>query len=179
MTLRAGRATAFVGGTVSARVRPARADGPATLTILRGGRPVATVRARVRGGVLRADVPAPGVGAFTVRVDLAPRAGFAAASAKAAMRSNRAGRSASAPAAGTSPAWYGGWPSSASTCQGATMVYSAPVGDAVLAFQKAVGLPRTSTVGPQTLSRLTSATPIRPHFKGPPTASRSTRRARS
>ena len=167
VTLRAGRATAFVGGTVSARVRPARADGPATLTILRGGRPVATVRARVRGGVLRADVPAPGVGAFTVRVDLAPRAGFAAASAKAAMRST-----ARPLGFGSSGRDVAGLVRRLAELgihvQGATTVYSAPVGDAVLAFQKAVGLPRTSTVGPQTWARLTSATPIRPHFKGPP-----------
>ncbi len=167
VTLRATRATAFVGGTVTARVRPARADGPARLTILRGGRPVASVRARVRGGVLRAEVPAPGVGAFTVRVDLAPRAGFAAASAKTAMRST------------ARPLGYGSSGRDVAGLvrrlaelgvhvQGNTTVYSAPVGDAVLAFQKAVGLPRTSTVGPATWARLTNATPLRPHFKGPP-----------
>jgi lipoprotein-anchoring transpeptidase ErfK/SrfK len=45
--------------------------------------------------------------------------------------------------------------------------YSGAVYDAVLAFQKAVGLPRTGAVGPATWQRLTSAEPIRPRFKGP------------
>jgi lipoprotein-anchoring transpeptidase ErfK/SrfK len=155
-----------VGGRVVARVRPAGLDGPATLTVLRAGRPVATMRVRVRAGVVRAEVPAPAVGVLAVRLDVPARAGYAAARVTVPMRSTArtlgygsrgrdvvgllrrlAGLGIHTPAA--------------------TATYNAAVGDAVLAFQKAVGLPRTSTVGPATWRRLGLATPIRPRFRGP------------
>jgi lipoprotein-anchoring transpeptidase ErfK/SrfK len=164
--LHAGPAVAFVDGRVRARIRPARADGPAVLTILRGGQPVATVRARIRGGVLSTRVPAPGVGVLGVRLDVPARNGLAAASATAVLRPRA--RPLSLGASGRDVAGLLRRLAELGVhTPGAGPGFSAPVFDAVLAFQKAVGLPRTGSVGPATWSRLTTSEPIRPHFRSP------------
>jgi lipoprotein-anchoring transpeptidase ErfK/SrfK len=74
---RAGQGVAFVGVPLRLRVAPFSYGGRAVVRVLRQGTAVAAASGRVHRGALRLDVPAPGIGRFALRVELAAASGLA------------------------------------------------------------------------------------------------------
>jgi lipoprotein-anchoring transpeptidase ErfK/SrfK len=159
-------AKALVGGRVTARVRPLSYSGRVSIVVKNRGGVVATASGAVRNGRLRAEVPAPGPGRFTVVLAFPAADGLVAT--LVARRMQAAARTLTVGASGADVRAV-----SRRLAQlkfrvpGISSTYSWALYDAVIAFQKAYRLPRTGVIGIQTWRLLGRALPLRPRYRGP------------
>jgi lipoprotein-anchoring transpeptidase ErfK/SrfK len=158
--------TAYLGARMTARVRPATYAGEVSVTVMRGDRAVAESHARVADGRLRMMVPTPGIGRFTVHVVFPATGGFAGQ-----IQTTRVTARARTLASGSSGPDVRALSERLSELRfrvpGLSTSFTWELADSVIAFQKAYGLPRTGTAGPQTLKRLERARPLKPRFRSP------------
>lgn len=166
LTAAAGRA--YAGIPVRLRVAPATYAGRVALRVRRDGKTLATVLARVSGGRADTTVPAPGLGAFAIVAALPARDGLSPVEAR-----TRASATARPLSVGSTGADVRGL-----LRQLAALGFRVPTErlrftgstrDVVYAFQKAVGLPRTGSVGLRDWQALSRARPPRPRFQSPRT----------
>ena len=157
---------AFIGARFRVDVRPLTYRGRVVVTTRRDGRVVGRVAARVRDGVLRVTVPTPGIGRFGVRLRfpaqgaISARTLFTIARAGARMLSvGSRGADVRALLRRLAALHY--------RVPGISRVFSWPVRDSVIAFQKTVGLSRTGVVGTATWQALGRAHVPRSRFAGP------------
>jgi len=157
---------AFVGAAVSASIAPSAYSGRVVLTVNAGGETVARTSARAAAGQLRATVPTPGIGRFTVVLSFPESEGFAATFA-----ATRVSARARTLAVGST-----GQDVRALTRRLGELRFHVPaisstfgsaLADSVIAFQKAYRLPRTGTVGPATWRMLGRARALRARYRGP------------
>jgi lipoprotein-anchoring transpeptidase ErfK/SrfK len=161
-----GRGVPFSNAPITLRVRPATYSGVVSVVVRQGSVVISTSAGRVRGGVLRAKIPTPGVGAFAVVLTLSSADGLAARVVKTRVRVN--GRALSAGSTGPDVR--------ALTKRLAELRFHVPAPsatygyellDAVIAFQKAYRLERTGVVDTRTWRRLGSARLLRPRYTRP------------
>jgi hypothetical protein len=161
-----GDGKAFLGAPALVRVHPRSYDGRVTLAVYMRGRPAGVAAARVEAGRAKIRVPTPGVGRFRVRLRLAATDEFEPVRARGSVR-------AVAPSIG-----YGasGPEVRALVRRLEELRYHVPpekdefgpeVLDAVLAFQKAEGLPRDGAVGEEVWAALGRARPPKPRHERP------------
>jgi lipoprotein-anchoring transpeptidase ErfK/SrfK len=159
-------AKALVGGRVTARVRPLSYSGRVSIVVKSKGGVVATASGHVRNGRLRAEVPAPGPGRFTVVLAFPAADGLV--STLVARRMQAGARTLTVGAIGADVRAV-----SRKLAQlkfrvpGVSATYSWALYDAVIAFQKAYRLPRSGVIGIQTWRMLARAQPLRPRYRGP------------
>jgi lipoprotein-anchoring transpeptidase ErfK/SrfK len=111
-------------------------------------------------------VPTPGIGRFTVHVVFPATGGFAGQ-----IQTTRVTARARTLASGSSGPDVRALSERLSELRfrvpGLSTSFTWELADSVIAFQKAYGLPRTGTAGPQTLKRLERARPLKPRFRSP------------
>lgn len=164
--VKAGPGVAFRGARVSAWISPATYAGRATLTLKHDGQVVARASARVGRGRLRANVPLPGVGRFSVVLSLPEAPGLSATFAAARIFAQ--GRTLSAGSSGQDVrALSLRLAQLAVRVPGISTTFSSALTDSVLAFQKAFELPRTGVVGPETWRMLARAQALEPRYRTP------------
>jgi lipoprotein-anchoring transpeptidase ErfK/SrfK len=164
--LRALRGRAFVGARLVARVRPASYAARVTIVVRQGVRVLASGSGRAAGGRMRAEVPAPGLGRFTVVLGLPAVDGLAARTVSAQLRTTARTLTVGATGADVR-ALARRLAQLRFRVPGIGQTYSWELYDSVIAFQKAYRLPRTGVVGPQTWRRLGRAAPIPPRYRLP------------
>ena len=161
-----GHGIAFVGATISARIWPSTYTGEVAVTVKRDGVQVGEVTARATDGRLRAKIPTPGTGRFSVVLSFPEAPGLAPTFATTRVAAT--GRALSAGSSGPDvralqarlAALKLHLPAPSST-------FSSELTDSVIAFQKAYRLPRTGIVTPGTWRALASAQVLRPRHRGP------------
>jgi hypothetical protein len=160
------RGRAFVSATLRARVRPATYASRVVVVVRTGQRVVATATAVVRNGRLRATLPAPAAGKLVLILTLPATAEFAARTVRTSVQAR------------ARTIWPG---ATGADVRGlarrlaelrfrvpaVSSTYSYELFDAVIAFQKAYGLPRTGTVGPATWRKLGRVGALRPRHRSP------------
>jgi PKD repeat protein len=142
---------AFLGAKLVVSVRPRSYAGRVTVTTRRDGRILGSVSGRVRDGRLRVQVPTPGVGRFTVRLRFP-------ATARTLSVGSR-GRDVRALLRRLDALHY--------HVRGISSTFSWATYDAVIAFQKAMRLPRTGVVGTATWQALGRARILQPRHARP------------
>jgi hypothetical protein len=125
---------------------------------------IARRAARVRAGRLAITVPAPGLGRFTVALALAPHSGLAAASARVRLRDRARTLSVGSRGADVR-ALAARLAALRFHVPRPSLLYDASLADAVVAFQKAAGLPRTGVVTRRVWRALGRARPLRPRSR--------------
>ena len=160
------KGTAFLGAKLTARIAPASYSGRVAIAVKSGGRTLATVSARAAGGRLRATVPTPGVGRFTVVVTFPTSQGLTGLSVGARM-SVRARTLAAGSSGRDVRALTQRLAQLHIRIPGISSTFSPELIDSIYALQKAYGLPRTGVVGPQTWRMLGRAQLLRPRYRGP------------
>ena len=153
--LGSGRVYPFLGARATWRLAPADyPDGAVRIALSIDRRAAGTVRARVRDGVVTANLPTKGVGRFNAKLMLPERGGFEAANAAPLTFIVRGARVGS----GSSSTWnrslraalrFRGFhvPGGSS--------YDSHMGESVIAFHKAYGRSRTTTFEASDWARLT------------------------
>ena len=160
------RGRAFVGATLRARVRPAAYASRVVVVVRTGQRVVATATAVVRNGRLRATLPAPAAGRLTLILTLPATAEFAARTVRTSVQAR-----ARTIWPGATGADVRGLAQRLAELRfrvpAVSSTYSYELLDAVIAFQKAYGLPRTGTVGSATWRKLGRVVAPRPRHRSP------------
>lgn len=169
LTARVGSGTAypFLGKRVVWRVAPAAyPDGLVRVKLSIGGRPAGSVMARVRDGVVSTKLPTRGVGRFRAQLILPTRGGFVRATGGNVtflVRGARVG-------AGSNVTWNRSLRAALRFrgfhVPGGTR-FDSRMGEAVIAFHKAYGRPRTTTFEVRDWARLgRSRVAVRDRSKG-------------
>ena len=160
------RGRAFVGGTLVARIRPASYSGRASVVVRSGSRIVGTATVAARNGRLHGTIPAPAPGRLTVILTLPATAEVGARTVRTTLRART--RTLSPGAAGADVRGLARRLAQLRfRVPSLSTAYSYELYDSVIAFQKAYGLPRTGTVGPQTWRALGRVAPPRPRYRSP------------
>jgi hypothetical protein len=140
---------AFLGAPLRVQIRPVTYRGRVTVSSLRGGRVVGRASGRVRDGRLRVVAPTPGIGSFRVRLRFPAAFGLEARIVKSRVRATA--RRLSVGSQGPDVrALHRRLAELRVHVPGLSRRYSWATFDAVLAFQKAVGLSRTGVVSAAT-----------------------------
>lgn len=153
---------------LTVKVAPAAYRGTVTAVVTHRGATVATVKAATRDGRAVLRLPLRGVGAFAVRLSLPGADGLGARSAQTTVQVS-GGRV----AVGSSGARVRVLLTQLARLRfrvpyvGST--FNSQCADAVMAFQKAYGLPRSYVFGADDWRRLETAKVIKPRFAGPST----------
>lgn len=145
----------FLNARVRWRVAPATyPNGPVRIRLTIDGRSAGIVRARVRNGVIVANVPTRGVGRFRAQVLLSPRGGLERASGGMVAFNVRGERVAS----GSNATWNRSLRAALRFrgfhVPGGTK-FDSRLGESVIAFHKAYGRPRTTGFEASDWKRLT------------------------
>jgi hypothetical protein len=166
VTVTRGTPIPFLSLEYVVKVEPSTYGGTITAAVVHRGDQVATVKAAVRGGKAVLRVPLRGVGAFIVTLSLSAADGFGARSLESTVRAKG-----ERVATGSSGSRVRGLLSALSRLKirvpyvGTT--FNAQCADAVMAFQKAYGLPRTYVVDGDDWRQLDGAKPVKPRYSGP------------
>ena len=164
--VKAAVGTAFVGVPITLRVAPSWYAGRAQVMVVRDRQAVGQASGRVRSGLLRLTVPAPGVGRFWASVELGPSAELAGSTVGVGLRAR------------WRPLSVGehGPDVLALRRRLAALRFHVPAPqplfderlfDAVVAFQKERGLPRTGVVDGRTWRALATAVVPRARYRSP------------
>ena len=165
-TVRVKPGTAFVGARVTVGVRPQSYAGRIVVGVLRRGVEVGRVATRAVDGRAVVMAPAPGVGAFRAVVELRPSGGLGGVSVTAPLRA--AARTLAAGAHGDDVrALTRRLAALRFRLPGPLAAYDHRVVDAVIAFQKANGLPRTGVADARVWRRLETAEIPQPRYRRP------------
>jgi len=154
-------AKAYFKAKLRVVVAPRQYTGKIVAAVIHNGKEVGRTVRWVRNGKARLSLPAPGVGRFKVKITLLARGGFSERTVyrrfKTTFRTLRVGSRG---------------PDVKLLLKelrrlrfrtpGLTTYYSSSVADAVMAFQKAYGLPRTYVFGPRDWRKLDKATVLTP-----------------
>ena len=167
ISIRVGKTAAFTDATVKLRVDPHAAAGVATITVKRNGKTVQSTRTRVRKGRASEKIVAPGPGGYSVSVHFDPPRGFAAATAKAGAKTTTRRLNVGA-TGGDVAGLIRRLRALNFHLPAPTRSFSAALADAVIAFQKTAGLPRTGVVDRADWRALARARPVMPTRQGPP-----------
>lgn len=166
LVLRRTLGRAFLGALLTVRVRPLSYTGRVTVTTLRYGRVVGTASARVRDGRARLIVPTPGIGRFAIRIRVPASGGLSARTVSTSVRATARTLSLGSRGADVralllrlAELHY--------RIRGASTIFGWATYDAVIAFQKAVGLTRTGVVGATTWQALGRAHVLRARYARP------------
>jgi hypothetical protein len=166
VSVEAGKGRAFLGATVTVRVRPVSYHGRVLAHVSSGPALVGSAVKRVRRGVARLHVPTPGAGRFVVALSLPASDGLAGTTLTSVVSAT--GRTLSL---GTSGADVVGFAQRLAELRFRVPPPSTTFGyellDSVYAFEKAYGLPRTGVVDGAAWRRLARAKPLRPRYAGP------------
>ncbi len=158
-------AKAYFKARLRVVVAPKQYRGKIVAAVIHNGKEVGKTIRWVRNGKARLSLPAPGVGRFKVKITLLARDGFSERTVyrrfKTTFRTLRVGSRG---------------PDVKLLLKelrrlrfrtpGLTTYYSSSVADAVMAFQKAYGLPRTYVFGPRDWRKLDRAKTLRPRYSG-------------
>ena len=158
---------AFVGVRLVARVYPTEYAGRVAVIVRRNGESVANTAARVRDGRLAVTVPTPGIGSFSVLLELRPDAGLAPRRVVVGV-SARTPRDLGPGARGLAVIGLARRLGALGFhLPGTRSVLGLALRDAVAAFQKAAGLPPTGRVAERVWRALGRARPLEPRYRGP------------
>ena len=167
-SLRRGAVTPFLRLRWRLHVAPAAYDGVVVVRVAHQGRTLVTVKARCRDGVAVVAVPLHGIGRFDVSFALPAAQGLGARTVTS--RVNAAWRTLAAGARGRLVLGL------VAALKGVKVrvpgdgdVFTAALGDAVVAFQKAYGLSRSYVMGADDWRKLDDAAPRQPRFARPAT----------
>lgn len=163
---RVAGAKAYFRARIKASVAPKQYRGKIVAVVIHNGKETGKVTRWVRNGKATLSLPAPGVGKFRVKITLLARNGFAERtvyrSFKTTFRTLRVGSRG---------------PDVRLLLKqlrrlrfripGITTYYSHNVADAVMAFQKAYGLPRTYVFGADDWRKLDKARVLKPRYSSP------------
>lgn len=161
---RPGRA--FLGAPLRLVVRPVSYAARAYVTVFQHGRVVGRTRARVREGTLVARVPTPGVGRFRVRIRLPASGDIAERTLETTMRASARRLSVGARGADVR-ALHRRLAQLRFHTPGARSSFGWATFDAVIAFQKAMRLPRSGTVATSTWQALGRGRVLKPRHARP------------
>jgi hypothetical protein len=166
VTVTVGTAVAFRGATIDIRIQPATWKGRVTARARVGDTGKGVRRGRVRRGRARVTIPAPTIGRMRVDVEVPAAGAFAATTASRGFRTK--GRRLAAGSAGADVrALLRGLEQLGFHTPGGSTVLSTQATDAVVAFQKAYGLPRTYVFDHDDWRRFATARRIRPRYRSP------------
>ena len=166
VTVTHGTPIPFLGLQYVVKVEPATYGGTITAGVVHRGARIATVKAAVRGGKALLKVPLRGIEKFVVTLSLPAADGLGARTVESTVRAKPA-----RVATGSSGPRVRGLLTALSRLSirvpyvGTS--FNSQCADAVMAFQKAYGLPRTYVFGGDDWLKLDGAKPIKPRHSGP------------
>ncbi|MDZ7577451.1 MAG: L,D-transpeptidase family protein [Candidatus Nanopelagicales bacterium] len=157
---------ALVGVKLKARISPASYRGSVSFSVNKSGDALGAERTRASGGQLTASLPTPRLGQLNVVATLSAANGLSGTTTRFQIKSTARklgrGHKGTDVAALTRKLDALGFHTPPVGPR-----YTAAVGDAVLAFQKARGLPRTSKMTKRVWRKLLAAKPIKPRYRSP------------
>ena len=168
VTVSHGTPLPFVSLQYVVKVTPFAYHGTITAVVMHRGVRVATVTAAVRSGQAVLRVPLRGIDYFVVRLSLPAADGFGARTIESTVRATVARI-----AVGTSGARVRGLLTALSRLRirvpSIGTIFNARCADAVIAFQKAYGLPRTYVFDGDDWRKLDVAKTVKPRYSAPST----------
>ncbi len=163
---RVTKARAYFRATMFVTTSPKQYKGRVTAVVTHNGEEVGTAHTWIKNGKARLNLPAPGTGRFSVEITLSGTDGYTerslARSFKTSFRTLRVGSRGP-----DVKLLLKKLASLRFRVPGISTMLSADAGDAVVAFQKAYGLPRTYVFDADDWRKLDKAKVLRPRYSSP------------